>query len=65
MKSHPYFNGVDWGKVAERTFKSPFEPSKIEMTLNNSTDLIKELKIDGSDIDAALAERFFSEFYGK
>lgn len=31
LKNHPYFHGINWDRVAERTFHAPFESNVFEI----------------------------------
>lgn len=57
MKSHPFFNGIDWAKVAERKSESPFEPNEFQIDNEESLNIREKHKMHLDDeLDAAIAE---------
>lgn len=57
LKQHPYFEGIDWEKVANRESDPPFEPVEFEVYGEplNKTDLFNTT-LDATGI--ALAEQY-------
>lgn len=66
LKGHPFFSGIDWEKVAERTSDPPFEPMGADINMGDpfDSDTLYESKID-EDTEAALAEEFRRELKEK
>lgn len=63
VKNHPYFNGIDWDKVAEGKGQRPYEAHPIEVDYNKTMDLSEELEMDANDeLDASVLERLRSKF---
>lgn len=63
VKNHPYFNGIDWNKVADGTIQRPYEAHSIEIDYDKPLDLVKELEMDANDtLDASVLKRLRSEF---
>lgn len=62
LKSHPFFDGIDWEKVAERKTEPPFEPTEVNKNLGDPLDskTLFETEID-EESEAALVEKFRSE----
>lgn len=48
MKNLPYFDGIDWEKVAERKNDPPFEPIQFELNVSSPLDVTKEF-VDDDD----------------
>lgn len=62
LKKHPYFNGIDWNQVAEKTCKPPFKPKRIEYDDEERIDLVERLNINANEkIDETILERLRSK----
>lgn len=62
LKSHPYFDGIDWDQVAARKFEPPFEPMDIQIKQENPIDLMTTLQIDVDEqLGEVVLERLCSE----
>lgn len=61
LKNHPYFDGIDWEKVAARESEPPYEPSEFHYNLGDPVDLETELKMQTSqELEPSVAEKFKS-----
>lgn len=62
LKSHPFFNGIDWAKVAER-IDPPFAPSKIEINDADRMDIrtVRKMNVN-NELDVAIAEELRGKF---
>lgn len=74
LKSHPYFDGIDWDKIAQRNSEPPFEPTEMETKINYD-DILVPLDLDtlmrdkkefatenDSDVDGDLIENSFVNY---
>lgn len=66
MKNHPFFDGIDWKKVADRKMEPPFQPHPIKINENFSYDLTPLLNIPIDDeFRATVGEQFHCKFDGE
>lgn len=70
MKNHPYFDGIDWDKVAEGKTQRPYEAHPIAINYDKTLDLAEELdgdrdeELDANDeLDASVLMRLQSKFH--
>lgn len=64
LKNHPFFNGIDWAKVAERTCDPPFAPNEMQIDEEASLDWdLLQLDVD-NELEAAVADRLEGNLYG-
>lgn len=65
LKNHPYFEGVDWEKVAEKKSTPPFEPKKnygSQLNMDNPQELsVVFAEFINDEVDPAVAARFPSK----
>lgn len=67
MKQHPWFDGIDWQKVADRTCDPPFKPvAESKVNFEKPLDLVVHLEIDcNEDLDEGLVNKFCSKWIMK
>lgn len=51
LKDHPFFEGIDWAKVANRQCNAPYEPNEIEINQLAPLNLTELFKSDVDDDD--------------
>lgn len=62
LKNHPFFDGIDWQKVAERQNDPPFEATELEIKAETPLDPVS---LFGIGFDDEPKKFFVKKFQGK
>lgn len=64
LKKQPFFQGVDWHKVADRTSEPPYERTHVQLNQQQPTDVRALFKINEDDeLDAIIAEKLRGKLF--